>query len=73
MDIIATIKGGFKSLTIWANAVFTTVVVSLPLIQESIPALQEHLPGNVYKWLAVTVIVSNIILRIKTNKPLAEK
>lgn len=69
----AKLRGLKKSLTAWFNSVMATVVMALPLLESTFPSLQEFLPDNVYKVLAVAVIVGNLGLRFKTTRDLADK
>lgn len=61
----------WKSWTIWFNGVAAAALGILPMAQDSLPALQQYVPD--IKWAAVSIIVGNVLLRFKTNKPLQEK
>ena len=67
------IIGALKSLTVWVNSLAGTLVIFLPELKEALPELAPHLGPETYKWLALVVIVSNLVLRAKTSKSLAEK
>ena len=67
------LKGARKSLTIWFNGVFGTLVVCLPLAQDQLPQLQAYLPAGLYHYLMGAVVLGNILLRFKTTKRLADK
>ena len=67
------LKGAVKSWTIWINSVAGTLIIALPEIEKALPSLMTYLPDNYYKWLAISVVISNILLRAKTNKSLVEK
>lgn len=71
--LVLWFKGAVKSWTIWINSVAGTLIIALPEIESALPSLMAYLPGNYYKWLAVSVVVLNILLRAKTNKSLVEK
>jgi hypothetical protein len=66
-------KGAVKSLTIWFNSSAALLIVALPDIQNTLPQLAKYLGADVYKYLALIVVFSNIGLRAKTNKALADK
>lgn len=68
-----TVTGAVKSMTIWFNGVVGTALVALPLIQDSLPQLQAYLSADDYKALVGVMVVGNIVLRVKTAKPLNEK
>ena len=71
--LVRWFKGAVKSWTIWVNSAVATLIFALPEIERILPSLTDYLPANHYKWLAISVVVSNILLRAKTNKPLSEK
>lgn len=73
MSVIDSIKGAIKSWTIWFNSVVAAFIMFLPEIQASLPQLAAYLPANVYKWLALAVLLTNLALRFKTTKALADK
>ena len=67
------LRGAKRSLTIWVNSVFGTVVLLLPVAQDAFPQLQGYLPDDVYKGLMGLVIAANIVLRFKTTADLKDK
>jgi len=67
------LSGMKKSFTIWFNSVVGTAVVGIPQLQDSLPQIQTYIPENFFKILAVTLIIGNILLRIKTNRGLENK
>lgn len=68
-----TIKGAWKSLTIWFNCVLLGLLPLFDMVMASLPQLREYLPTDAYKTLGLAALVGNILLRFKTNKPLNEK
>lgn len=70
---LGKLRGIRRSATIWFNSVFASVVLALPLLQDTFTQLQPYLPDNIYKVLAVVVIVGNLALRFKTVSDLADK
>ena len=71
--LVRWFKGALKSWTIWLNSAAVTLIFALPEIERVLPSLTDYLPANYYKWIAISVVVSNIALRAKTNKSLVEK
>jgi hypothetical protein len=75
--MIETLKlklaGAWRSFTIWFNTIAGTVLVTLPMLQDSLPQLADYLPAHTYKILMGVVIVANILLRFKTSQPLEAK
>ena len=71
--IIATVRGSFKSFTMWFNGVMASVLAAFPVLHDSLPQLSDYLTQDIYKKLMAVTIVGNIILRVKTNKALHEK
>jgi len=67
------VTGTLKSLTIWFNSIAASFIIFLPELQANLPQLMAYLPADVYKWLALTVVVSNMVLRFKTNSALNTK
>lgn len=67
----AKLAGARKSLTIWFNAAAATALGVLPMLQDSLPAIQQYAPG--IKWFAISVIVGNVLLRFKTATGLESK
>lgn len=64
-----SIKGAAKSKTIWFNA----AVAGLIALEPVFGTLQAFLPGNVYAWASVALVVGNAALRTITNTGLADK
>lgn len=65
------LKNAWKSFTIWFNGIMAALVGILPMLQDSLPSIQQYVPD--IKWLAVLVILGNVILRFKTNNSLSDK
>jgi len=68
-----TLKGTAKSYTMWFNGALIGLLAAVPELQASLPALQEYLPADVYKWLMFAALVGNMMLRVKTKTALADK
>ena len=62
-----------KSWTIWFNSIMAAVVVTLPHLQDMLPSIQAYLPHNISQYLTSAIVLGNLALRFKTNKPLSEK
>lgn len=60
-----------KSLTIWFNGLAAAALGILPMLQDSLPSLQQYVPD--IKWGAAAIIVGNVLLRFKTTKGLQDK
>ena len=71
--LIERIKNSWLSLTMWFNASLATVWLFLPELTATLPTLQEHIDGDVYKKLTLLAIIGNMILRVKTTQDLANK
>ena len=71
--IVRWLKGAIKSWTIWINSAAGTLIFALPEIERTLPSLTAYIPADYYKWLAISVVASNLLLRAKTNKSLGEK
>jgi len=71
--IPAMLAGSIKSFTVWFNGVIGTALVAVPLMQDTLPQLQEFLSPDRYKQLVAALVVGNLLLRIKTSKPLDQK
>jgi hypothetical protein len=70
---VAWLKGVFHSWTIWFNGFILSATAMLPMLQDQFPTLQEYLPDNVYKAIMGSIAAVNILLRMKTTKPLSER
>ena len=62
-----------KSLTIKFNGLMLVAFQLAPLVSESLPVVREFLTPDIYKWLFLTVVAVNILLRFKTDKALRDK
>lgn len=71
--IIERLKKSWLSLTMWFNASLATVWLFLPELTSTLPALRDHLDGDIYKKLTLLAIIGNMILRVKTTQDLANK
>ncbi|HEX4918036.1 MAG TPA: hypothetical protein VFV43_09090 [Limnobacter sp.] len=67
------IRGAIRSLTVQFNALMGCVIVALPDLMQAMPAFQEFMGEDAYKKLSAILVLGNILLRGKTNKPLAER
>lgn len=70
----AYLKGAYKSKTIWFNSLMGLFAeVGLPKALETLPLLYGVYPNSIYFTLLMVIIYGNVLLRIKTNKSLADK
>lgn len=53
--------------------VFNAVVAGLAALEASFSVLQPFVPGDVYAWFTVALIVGNKVLRVLTTQPLKDK
>ncbi len=67
------IMGSIKSCTMWLNGVIGVLIVALPSLQDSLPSISAYLPLNLYKYLSVGLVLTNILLRAKTKSSLMDK
>lgn len=67
------LKGATRSRTVWFNSIAGTLLVALPEMKEALPALQQFITPEVYRWLILVVVIGNIWLRAVTTVPLEDK
>lgn len=67
--LIDYLAGSARSRTMWFNA----IVAGLIALEPVFGMLQAFLPGNVYAWASVSLVVGNAMLRVITSKHLLEK
>jgi hypothetical protein len=67
------VRGAYRSLTLRINAGWAVVLSALPYLPELLPQLSALLPKNIYAWVAVAILLSNILLRTVTSTSLSEK
>ena len=71
------IRGAYKSLTIWLNAVFSVLLLNADLamqvLRENLPALSQYLTADLLKYAALFIVAVNFALRFRTSKSLADK
>lgn len=70
---IEKLRGAVRSVTVWFNGVVATIVLALPILQDSIPSLQAYLPPHLFKYLMLAVLIANIWLRFRTRDALEHK
>ena len=58
--LVRWFKGAVKSWTIWLNSVAGTLILALPEIEQTLPSLTAYLPADYYKWISISVVVSNL-------------
>jgi biotin transporter BioY len=68
------LRGAWRSLTIWLNTVGGLIIIGLPELQAALPQVAPYIPGNIYKVLAVVLIVLNVLVRLfKTKSAIIDK
>jgi hypothetical protein len=53
--------------------VFNAIIAGFAALEASFSLLQPFVPGDVYAWFTVALIVGNKILRVITTQPLSSK
>lgn len=53
--------------------VFNGIVAAAAALEASFSLLQPFLPGDVYAWFTVILIVGNKVLRVYTTQSLSDK
>jgi len=67
------LRGARRSFVVWFNGVLLAAFPVFQSAHDYLPELQQYLPSDVYKWVGLAVVMVNIMLRFKTDKPLEEK
>lgn len=67
------LRGAARSWTIWFNGVSASVFAAVPVLQDSLPQLQQYISPQMYKWVGLFVVIGNIVLRFRTTTSLDEK
>ena len=67
------LKGAMKSWTIWINSISAFLVLNIDFILANLPALKQAVTPQQFMMIIVVTNIVNILLRIKTNKPLDER
>jgi hypothetical protein len=70
---MATLKGMWKSKTMWFNGLLLLVIQYSDEIMLALPQLKEFLGESMYKKVGLTIVVIGIVLRLKTTKALKDK
>lgn len=73
MTFADKLRGCWRSLTIWFNTTALAIVAGLPMLQDSIPSLQQYMPDDAFRWIGGAVVLANIALRFKTRTALEYK
>lgn len=68
-----TIKGMWKSWTVWFNGVIVALIALLPQLQDALPQLAPYVSPEIYKNATLFIVVVNLCLRFKTSTSLAAK
>lgn len=67
------LKGALRSATMWFNGAAAAGVAALPALRDNFPSLEAYLDHQVYRYAMGTIVAANLLLRMKTNKSLADK
>lgn len=65
--------GAWYSLTVWFNMVAITLLPVFEIFKDELPSLQMYMTPDNYKLAGLILAISNIILRFRTTKDLANK
>lgn len=66
-------KAFWKSVTLWFNSVVATVALVLPELALQLPAMKDHIPDDLYRWLFILTILGNVLIRLRTTTPVGLK
>lgn len=67
------LKKCWKSLTVAVNGLVLSAIPVVEYARSSIEEVRDYLSPDAYKWIALSLVVANIILRFKTTSDLADK
>lgn len=75
--MIDKLKGAYKSLTIWLNAMFLGLISNadtvMSSLRDNLPTVSQWLNADMLKYSAYFIIGVNVLLRFKTKSSLADK
>lgn len=69
----ATLRGAWRSWTMWVNGIALGILPVLDTLKDSVPQLERYMDAQSYKTAMLVLIASNIALRIKTTTGLKDK
>lgn len=67
------LRGALRSATMWVNGMAGAFIAALPTLREDFPQLEQYLDHQVYRWAMGALVAANMLLRMKTNRSLADK
>lgn len=67
------LKGSLKSVTVWVNSIFLSLLPFYDDLRTSLPELQPYLPDDAYKKMVFALVILNIVLRFRTKVDLKDK
>ncbi|MGC3959580.1 MAG: hypothetical protein QM813_17020 [Verrucomicrobiota bacterium] len=68
-----TLKGAWKSLTVWFAAVLAAAPLVLPMVQDNFKSIAPYIPDALESKLMQAIALVIVLLRIKSTVSLAEK
>ena len=71
--IKATIKGAWKSLTVWVALCIAAIPDAVPLVQANFAAVAPYIPPVLHSRVLNLLALVMLLLRIKTTSSLASK
>lgn len=66
-------RGAWRSATIWFNTLAFAALPLLDALQAALPTMQQYTGGRIFATFAIIVLVTNILLRFKTNVDLKDR
>lgn len=66
-------KRAWKSFTIWVNGLALAAMPTIEYARDNIEQVREYINADFYKGVALVLVVTNLVLRFKTKKDLADK
>lgn len=69
----ATLKGAWKSLTVWFAGILAAAPLVLPMVQENFKDFAPYIPDALESKAMQAIAVLIVLLRIRTTTSLANK
>jgi hypothetical protein len=64
----------YKGLILKSHTLdFNTLVLVGVAVEQNLPMLKDMIPATVYPWITFGVLMTNVLLRLKTKGPVGEK
>ena len=69
----ARLARAHRSVTIQFNSLVLAAIPAVDYLHDVLPEMQKYTTADTYKAIGMSVLVVNVLLRFKTNKPLEQK